>query len=161
MPRCSQSRRYQRWQEASGTVERDGLLALPAGRYLRDDGVPESRSLHERAFALLGMPGRGFEPPPSCEDHHLKVARLPIPPPGPVCWAMRPRRAVSVARSCTKASRLHPTTAHSLQDVLAADSSGASRHQVRTLNEEAFFFLNSFLNLLLDLASSIWGCLWD
>ena len=31
------------------------------------------------------MPRRGLEPPLSYnENHHLKVARLPIPPPGPV-----------------------------------------------------------------------------
>ena len=29
------------------------------------------------------VPRRGLEPPPSEEDQHLKLARLPIPPPGP------------------------------------------------------------------------------
>ena len=28
------------------------------------------------------VPRRGLEPPPTCVDQHLKLARLPIPPPG-------------------------------------------------------------------------------
>ena len=31
-----------------------------------------------------GMPERGFEPPPSCLDKNLNLARLPIPPLGRV-----------------------------------------------------------------------------
>ncbi len=28
------------------------------------------------------VPRRGFEPPCPCERHHLKVMRIPVPPPG-------------------------------------------------------------------------------
>ena len=35
-------------------------------------------------FQILFVPGRGFEPPPSCEDSALNAACLPISPPGPI-----------------------------------------------------------------------------
>jgi hypothetical protein len=55
-------------------------------------------SLVDSGSKSVGMPGRGFEPPPSFEDHHLKVARLPIPPPGLWVLGVCPERVVSVAK---------------------------------------------------------------
>jgi hypothetical protein len=36
----------------------------------------------EKGFRGIMVPRRGLEPPPTYVDQHLKLARLPIPPPG-------------------------------------------------------------------------------
>ena len=53
--------------------------------------MPGRNRVHARLgiFGFLGLilvPRRGLEPPHPCEYQHLKLARLPIPPPGPVSW---------------------------------------------------------------------------
>ena len=80
------------------------------------------------------VPRRGLEPPRPCERQHLKLVRLPIPPPGHMqaCWqaaALRKRRpALSMlgaaglsrhAHDRTRRNSLSPSSA-------AADSSAAT-----------------------------------
>lgn len=44
------------------------------------------------------VPKRGLEPPSPCEDYHLKVARLPVPPPGHIS---KSRKILSKPRKIT------------------------------------------------------------
>lgn len=52
-----------------------GLRDLEDPRIKKEDGT-------DQGAVFFRMPKRGLEPPLPCENHHLKVARLPIPPPG-------------------------------------------------------------------------------
>ena len=100
--RCGCSRDVGVWGILWGT-----FCAHPPEK-LRKPAIPE--------FSCLTMvPRRGLEPPRPYGHQHLKLARLPIPPPGPVSW----RRLIGPGRGRVNGvSRLSPraTAARNAED---------------------------------------------
>ena len=68
-------------------------MKLPVGDIIKSFKINSLYGLS--SFDMV--PRRGLEPPPPCEDQHLKLACLPISPPGQ--WERFPLTVKSEART--------------------------------------------------------------
>ena len=82
-------------------------MAAPGIEKLRIEREPHrSRLSSIQGYILILVPRRGLEPPRPYGHQHLKLARLPIPPPGPV----RKRRAIRLGAGDVNSGHEAPAT---------------------------------------------------